>query len=48
MLHPKTSVKYFGVLLDESLSCTTHVKQIKITAFVYFKYYTQNSQRCNN
>jgi len=46
MLHPKTSVKYFGISLDESLSCTTHVKQIKITAFVYFRYYTQNSQRC--
>jgi len=29
VLHRKTSVKYVGVLLDESLNWTSHVKYLK-------------------
>jgi len=29
VLHRKTSVKYLGVLLDESLNWTSHVKYLK-------------------
>ena len=30
VLHRKTSLKYLGVLLDESLNWTSHVKILKI------------------